>query len=133
MESGTKLTDFFVMTFEISSLFSKLTKRRSPAADHMSWVLCHVICWRQHWSRNERILSPCRNNADIYWGNAKWKPMNCFFCDDIWDFFYIFQIDKAEKWCCRVIELSPSHVICWRQHWSRNWMYFVYSRKDPLI
>ena len=52
MESGTKSTHRFVIRFGISSLFTKLTKRRSPAADHMNWVLCHVICWRQHWSRN---------------------------------------------------------------------------------
>ena len=31
-----------------SSLFYKLTKRRSLPADQMSWVISHIICWRQH-------------------------------------------------------------------------------------
>ena len=81
----------------------------------------------------ERILSHCRNNAEIYSGKGKWNQINWSFCDKIWDFFSIYQIDKAKKSCCRPHELSPSHVICWCQHWSRNWTYLSHCRKDPVI
>ena len=52
IESGTKSTHRFVIRFGISSLFIKLTKRSSPPADHMSWVISHIICWPQHRWRN---------------------------------------------------------------------------------
>ena len=56
---------------------------------------------------NERILSHCRKYRVIYWGNCQVEPKQLIiFCDEIRDFLCIFQIDKAEKYCCRVLEIS---------------------------
>ena len=84
-----------------------MTKRTSLPADQMSWVLGILFVDATINQGTQCILSHCRKNAVMYGGNGKWNQINWFFCDDIRDFFSIFQIDKAEKSCCRPHELSP--------------------------
>ena len=55
MESGIKSTDPFVIIFWISSLFTKLTKRRSAAADHMNWVFVMLFVDASIYQGTERI------------------------------------------------------------------------------
>ena len=79
----TKLTDSFVIRFRIYSLFSKMTKRRSAAADHMRWVLLILFIDTSIDQGNECILSPCRNNPVIYRTNCPMEKINWLFCEKI--------------------------------------------------
>ena len=47
MESGTKSTDSGFLLY-----LPKIQSGEVLLQTHMSWVLSHVICWCQHWSRN---------------------------------------------------------------------------------
>ena len=78
-----------------------ITKPRSPAADEMISVLLMLFVDNRINKWTEIILSRSRKNAEIYWGNWKWNQMKWSFCDNIRDFFSIYQIDKADKSCCR--------------------------------
>ena len=77
--------------------------------------------------RTQHILCHSRNNAEIYWGNGKWKPMNCLFFDEIRHFFssLFYKLTKRRSDAADQMSWVLSHVICWRQHWSSNWTYFA--------
>ena len=77
--------------------------------------------------RTQRILCHSRNNAVIYWGNGKWKPMNCLFCDEIQDFFssLFYKLTKRRSHAADQMSWVLSHLICWCHHWSSNWTYFA--------
>ena len=83
-----------------------ITKPTSPAANQMSWVLLMLFVDARIYQATEHILSHCRNNAEIYWGNGKWNQINWSFCDNISDIFSIYQIDKADNSCCWPHKLS---------------------------
>ena len=65
---------FFVITFGIYSLCTKLTKPRSAAADHMTWVISDIIYWNENLSRNWTYFVSSMKNPIIYRPNRPLEP-----------------------------------------------------------
>ena len=122
-----------MITIGISSVFSKFTKLRSLPADRISSVLLMLFVDARIDQRTECILCRSRNNAVIYWGNGKWNQIKWSFCDKIGDFFSIFQIDKAEKCCCRSHELSPLSCYLLTPALMKEQCILPHCRKDRVI
>ena len=111
-----------------------MTKRTSLPADQMSWVLRILFVDGRFNKWTVRILSHCRKNAVIYWGNGKWNSMNCFFCDNIRDFFssLFYKLTKRSSNAADQMSWVLFQVICWRQNLLMQCI-LSHFRKHPLI